>query len=89
MRILLTAQVLTLLSSASALANAKNTSIDITGISLTKLFNLKITSLSKKKQTLHKVAAAVYVLTLNEIDSLGATTIADALGYVSGVEVAY
>ena len=88
MRILLTAQILSLLFSASALANSDDTSIDITGISLTELFNLKITSLSKKKQALNKAAAAVYVLTHNEIDRLGVTTIADALRYVPGVEVA-
>ncbi|TWX72608.1 TonB-dependent receptor plug domain-containing protein [Colwellia sp. C1TZA3] len=88
MKKLLVSQILALIFSANALAKANNSAIDITGTSLSELFNLKITSLSKKKQALNKAAAAVYVLTHDEIDRLGVTTIADALRYVPGVEVA-
>ncbi|MFT4776445.1 MAG: iron complex outermembrane receptor protein [Oleispira sp.] len=85
---LLVSQILILAFSVSALAKTGDLAIDITGTSLSQLFNLKITSLSKKTQGLHKAAAAVYVLTNDEIDRLGVTTIADALRYVPGVEVA-
>lgn len=88
MRPLLFSQIVTLVFSANAMANTDNLAMDITGTSLTELFNLKITSLSKKKQALNKAAAAVYVLTHDEIDRMGVTTIADALRYVPGVEVA-
>jgi iron complex outermembrane receptor protein len=87
-RKLLVSQILILAFSVSALAKTGDLAIDITGTSLSQLFNLKITSLSKKTQDLHKAAAAVYVLTNDEIDRLGVTTIADALRYVPGVEVA-
>jgi iron complex outermembrane receptor protein len=87
-RKLLVSQILILAFSVSALAKTGDLAIDITGTSLSQLFNLKITSLSKKTQGLHKAAAAVYVLTNDEIDRLGVTTIADALRYVPGVEVA-
>jgi iron complex outermembrane receptor protein len=88
MRKLFVSQILTLVFSANVLAKSDNPVIDITGTSLTELFNLKITSLSKKKQALDKAAAAVYVLTHDEIDRMGVTTIADALRYIPGVEVA-
>jgi iron complex outermembrane receptor protein len=87
-RKLFVSQILILAFSASALAKTGDLAIDITGTSLSQLFNLKITSLSKKTQALNKAAAAVYVLTHDEIDRLGVTTIADALRYVPGVEVA-
>ncbi len=72
----------------SAMVQSKELAIDITGTSLVELMNLKITSLSKKKQSLNKAAAAVYVLSYDEIERLGVSHIADALRYVPGVEVA-
>ncbi len=74
--------------STSVFANSSELSINITGTNLAELMNLKITSLAKKKQDLNEAAAAVYVLTHDEIQRLGVTRIADALRYVPGVEVA-
>ena len=72
----------------SASNQSDNLALDITGTSINELMNLKITSLSKKKQSLETAAAAVYVLSHDEIKRLGVTNIADALRYVPGVEVA-
>jgi iron complex outermembrane receptor protein len=77
-----------LLLCASLSAQTSDLTLDITGTSLIELMNLKITSLSKKQQPLNKAAAAVYVLSSDEIQRLGVTHIADALRYVPGVEVA-
>ncbi|MFT4995468.1 MAG: iron complex outermembrane receptor protein, partial [Paraglaciecola sp.] len=77
-----------LLLCASVSAQTSDLTFDITGTSLMELMNLKITSLSKKQQSLNKAAAAVYVLSHDEIQRLGVTLIADALRYVPGVEVA-
>lgn len=62
--------------------------IDIKGISLQELMQLKITSLSRKSEYASRSAASVYVLTQDEIHRMGVTHIAEALRYIPGVEVA-
>lgn len=52
------------------------------------LMQLKITSVSKKSEPLSTAAAAVYVVTEDEIRRSGATNIPEALRLVPGVDVA-
>jgi iron complex outermembrane recepter protein len=77
-----------LLICVSMASQASDMALDITGTNVFQLMNLKITSLSKKQQSLNKAPAAVYVLSHDEIERLGVSRIADALRYVPGVEVA-
>ena len=50
--------------------------------------SIEVTSVSKKAEPLSEAAAAVYVLTGDDIRRSGATTVADALRLVPGVEAA-
>ncbi|MFC1850521.1 TonB-dependent receptor plug domain-containing protein [candidate division CSSED10-310 bacterium] len=52
------------------------------------LLDMEITSVLKKPQKLSEVAAAVFVITKEDIRSSGVTTIADALRMAPGVNVA-
>ena len=62
--------------------------MDLTQLSLEQLSKLEVTSVSKKKQHLEDVAAAVYVITQQDIRSSGARNIPDLLRMVPGVSVA-
>jgi iron complex outermembrane receptor protein len=78
-----------LLISGNAWAEeARVFALDIKGTTLTQLMNLKITSLSRKQEDINKAAAAVYVITRDEIRRMGVTDIPEALRYVPGLEVA-
>jgi len=57
-------------------------------LSLEDLVNLKVTSVSKKEEKLNDAAAAIYVLSNDDIRRSGATTVADALRLVPGLQVA-
>jgi len=62
---------------------------DFLDMSLEELLEVPIiTSVSKKPQRLTDAAAAIYVLTYEDIRRSGATTIADALRMVPGIQVA-
>jgi iron complex outermembrane receptor protein len=50
--------------------------------------NIKVTSVSKKEQSLAKTGAAVFVITQEDIHNSGATNIPDVLRMAPGVEVA-
>ncbi len=50
--------------------------------------NVEVTSVSKKEQKLSKVAAAIFVITQEDIRRSGATNIPDALRMVPGLDVA-
>ncbi|MEE8311392.1 MAG: TonB-dependent receptor [Candidatus Binatia bacterium] len=76
-----------------ALANAEggvagSGGVDLAELSLEELMNIEVYSASKKKQKLTDAAAAVYVLTNEDIRRSGATNIPEALRVVPGVEVA-
>src|SRR5580704_5114405 len=62
--------------------------IDLTGQSLEDLMNVQITSVSKKEQKLSQVAAAVFVISQEDIRRSGATKIPDLLRMVPGLDVA-
>ena len=61
---------------------------DVTAISLEDLMNLKVTSVSKREQKLADAAAAIFVITQDDIRRSGARTIPEALRLVPGLEVA-
>jgi outer membrane receptor protein involved in Fe transport len=61
--------------------------IDLTQMQLEDLMNIKVTSVSKKEQTLSRTAAAVFVITPEDIRRSGATSIPDLLRMAPGVDV--
>ena len=77
---------------AAALAplrlGAQNAPADLTQMSLEDLMNVQVTSVSKKEQKLSKTAAAVFVITQEDIRRSGATNIPDLLRMAPGVDVA-
>ncbi len=60
---------------------------DLTELSLEELMNIEVTSVSKKTQKLSEAAAAVFVITQEDIRRFGCTSIAEALRMVPGVQV--
>jgi iron complex outermembrane receptor protein len=61
---------------------------DLTEMPLEALMNLEVTSVSKKPQRVADAAAAIFVLTQEDMRRSGATTIAEALRLVPGLYVA-
>src|SRR5580700_838114 len=57
---------------------------DLTTVSLEDLMNIEVTSVSKKGQKLSRTAAAVFVITQEDIQRSGATNIPDLLRMVPG-----
>jgi iron complex outermembrane recepter protein len=60
----------------------------VADLSLEDLVNLKVTSVSRKEEKLDDTAAAIFVLSNDDIRRSGATTVADALRLVPGLQVA-
>ena len=61
---------------------------DLTSMSLEDLMQVKVRSVSRKDQQMARVAAAVFVLTREDIRRSGATNIPEALRMVPGMQVA-
>ena len=61
---------------------------DLTAMSLDDLLNVQVTSVSKKEQKLSSAAAAIFVITQEDIRRSGATNIPDVLRMAPGVQVA-
>jgi iron complex outermembrane receptor protein len=61
---------------------------DLSEASLQDLLNMHVTTVSKKKEKLSRTAAAVYVITAEDIRRSGARSIPDLLRMVPGLEVA-
>jgi iron complex outermembrane receptor protein len=61
---------------------------DLTQLSLEELMEVEVTTVARKKQDLGNTAAAIYVLSSEEIRSAGATSIPEALRLVPGLQVA-
>ncbi len=57
-------------------------------LTLEELFDLEVTSVSKKPESVSKTAAAVHVVTADDLRRMGAVSIPEALRYIPGVEVA-
>jgi iron complex outermembrane receptor protein len=61
---------------------------DLSNKSLEDLMNIEVTSVSRKEQKISQVAAAIFVITPEDIRRSGATTIPDLLRMVPGLDVA-
>ncbi len=77
--------ILALLIAAPVWPQKKDT--DLAEKSLEDLMNIKVTSVSKKEQKLSRVAAAIFVITQEDIRRSGATNIPDLLRMVPGLDV--
>lgn len=62
--------------------------VDLAQMSIEDLMDIKVTSVSKKVQNLSDSAAAIFVITNEDLRHSGVTTIADALRMVPGINVA-
>src|SRR5437764_8547665 len=69
-------------------ASAQNNVVDVTTMSVEDLMNMQVTSVSKRTQKVADAAAAVYVITQEDVRRSGATNIPEALRLVPGVQVA-
>lgn len=79
---------LSLLLAASSSPVLASSETDLTKLSLEDLMNIQVTSASRKQQSLANVAAAVFVISQEDIQRSGANTIPDILRMVPGVQVA-
>src|SRR5216683_2005166 len=61
---------------------------DVTAITLEDLMNLQVTSVSKRSQKLADAAAAIFVITQDDIRRSGASSVPEALRLAPGLEVA-
>ncbi len=61
---------------------------DLLSLSIEELLQLKITSAAKKPQTISNTAAAIFVITQEDIRRCGATSIPEALRLAPGINVA-
>ena len=71
-------------SGGSALPGEK----DFTGLTIEELMGIQVTSVSKKIQPLSDSAAAIFVITNDDLRHAGVTSIAEALRMVPGLTVA-
>ena len=69
-------------------ASAQNNVFDPTTMSVEDLMNMQVTSVSKRTQKVADAAAAVYVITQEDIRRSGATNIPEALRLAPGIQVA-
>src|SRR6266403_4664813 len=79
---------LSVLLAGSTVAQNPRTVPDVTAMSMEDLMNLQVTSVSKRTQKVADAAAAIFVLTQEDIRRSGATSIPEALRLVPGLEVA-
>ena len=75
------------LSLASS-ARAQNPPEDLSKLSVEDLMNVEVTSVSKKEQKVSQTAAAIFVITQEDIRRSGSNNIPDLLRMVPGVNVA-
>ncbi len=68
--------------------NPNTFSADLTEMNIEDLMNIEITSVAKKAQKLSDAAAAIFVITSEDIRHSGATNIPELLRMVPGLEVA-
>jgi iron complex outermembrane receptor protein len=69
-------------------ARAQNPPEDLSKLSVEDLMNVQVTSVSKKEQKVSQTAAAIFVITQDDIRRSGANNIPDLLRMVPGVNVA-
>jgi len=73
---------------AQQLTKAEQEKGDLTQVSIESLMNMEVTTVSKREQRLSRTAAAIFVITQEDIARSGMTNIPDLLRMVPGVEVA-
>lgn len=88
MTVMLAAVFLGMLGGAAGRADESQFDQAFEGLGLEELMQIEVTSVSKKQQPLREAAAAVHVLTREDIRRSGATSIPEALRLVPGVQVA-
>ncbi len=71
------------------LASLNNLPDDLSDLSLEDLMNIEVTSVSKQPQKLSDSAAAIFVITQDDIRRSGVTSIPEALRLAPGVHVAH
>ena len=76
-----------LISLSIATCQAKAAAPDLTQFSIEELMQVKVVSATKVEQTLEDTAAAVFVITADDIRRLGATNVMEALRLAPGVDV--
>jgi iron complex outermembrane receptor protein len=74
--------------SKQASPSANSPQGDLTQVSIENLMNMEVTSVSKKEQKLSRAAAAIFVITQEDIRRSGTKSIPDLLRIVPGVDVA-
>ncbi len=78
-----------IVAAAGTYSNAEQTSTNtLIDLSLEELMNIEVTSVSRRSQKISEVAAAVFVITQDDIRRSGATSIPEALRMAPGVQVA-
>nr|MCH9638821.1 TonB-dependent receptor plug domain-containing protein [Betaproteobacteria bacterium] len=70
-----------------ALATEKSIDSHLLDFSIEELMNVEVTTVSRRSQKLTEVAAAIFVITQDDIRRSGATSIPDALRMAPGVQV--
>src|SRR5262245_46106627 len=80
--------VLVMWGSVRILAQNEPTQPDLTSMTLEELMRINITTASKKEEKLFQTAAAVYVITQEDIRRSGLTSIPDLLRLAPGMDVA-
>ena len=78
---------MTILASGALPASPQQTSVDLTNQSIEDLMNIQVTSVSRTEETLSRTAAAVFVISPEDIRRSGATNIPDLLRMVPGMDV--
>jgi iron complex outermembrane receptor protein len=79
---------LALAPASAAAARAEPANEDLSQLSLEELLAVEVTSVSNRPQKLSNAAAAVFVITQDDIRRSGVTSIAEALRMAPGVQVA-
>src|SRR5882757_9925536 len=72
----------------STVAQTSRSVPDVTAVSLEDLWNMQVTSVSKRSQKVADAPAAIFVITQDDIRRSGATSIPEALRLAPGLEVA-
>ncbi len=73
---------------AAAYSPAPETVEDLQSLSIDQLANLQVTTVSKRPETLSETAAAIFVITADDIRHAGATSLPEALRLAPNLEVA-
>ena len=82
------ASFMTVFMAANGAAQSQQSVPDVTALSMEDLMNIQVTSVSKRTQKVADAAAAIFVITQEDLRRSGATSIPEALRLVPGLEVA-